>query len=234
MRDLFRAELAAPLNTDGLHLGRPPAGSPTVAAEIIMPQRGRRKPAVDFLATRAAALLPYGGFGAIYFPGVMGTMRGDTPFLDTEAAAINGVATARGLARLYGALANGGRIDGTQFLSHRLVDGLTGRRTIELDRTVGVPLAFHLGYHAVPFGQVLPGFGHVGLGGSMGWADPASGLAFGFVHNRLVTPFVALDHAGFVGIAALIRRGVERGRRQGFAPVPLLGTPFPAQDAAIG
>jgi CubicO group peptidase (beta-lactamase class C family) len=234
MRELFRTELAAPLDTDGLHLGRPAAGSPTGPAEIIMPQRGRRRPAVDFLVTRAAALLPYGGLGAFYFPGVMDTVRGGIPFLDTEAASLNGVATARGLARLYGALANGGRIGGTQFLSRRLVAGLTGRRTIELDRTVGVPLAFHLGYHAVPFGQVLPGFGHVGLGGSVGWADPASGLAFGFVHNRLLTPFVALDHAGFVGTAALIRRGVTRGRRHGFEPVPLLGAPFAEWDAATG
>ncbi|MDD7814315.1 serine hydrolase [Mycobacterium sp. CSUR Q5927] len=234
MRDLFRAELAAPLNTDGLHLGRPPGGAPTVAAEIIMPQRDRQNPVVNLLAPKAAALLPFGGLGAFYFPGVMNTVRGDTPFLDTEAAAINGVATARGLARLYGALANGGQIDGTQFLSRRLVRGLTGRHRMELDRTIGVPLAFHLGYHAVPFGPVLPGFGHVGLGGSLGWADPASGLAFGFVHNRLLTPFVALDHAGFVGTAALIRRGVAAGRRRGFHPVPLLGAPFAERDAAIG
>jgi len=234
MRQLFRSELAAPLDTDGLHLGRPPAEAPTVAAEIIMPQRGRRNPVVDFVAPKAAALLPYGGFGAFYFPGVMGTVRGAIPFLDTEAAAINGVATARGLARLYGALANGGRIDDTAFLSRRLVDGLTGRRTLQPDRTIGVPLAFHLGYHAVPFGSVLPGFGHVGLGGSLGWADPASGLAFGFVHNRLLTPFVALDHAGFVGTAALIRRGVARGRRHGIEPVGLLGAPFGEHEAAIG
>jgi CubicO group peptidase (beta-lactamase class C family) len=234
MRDLFRSELAAPLNTDGLHLGRPPAGAPTVAAEIIMPQRDRGNRLAELLATRAAAMLPYGGFGAIYFPGVMGTLRGDTPFLDTEAAAINGVATARGLARLYGALANGGQIDGTQFLSRRLVSGLTVRHRMELDRTIGVRVAFHLVYHAVPFGPVLPGFGHVGLGGSLGWADPASGLAFGFVHNRLLTPFVALDHAGFVGTAALIRRGVAQGRRHGFHPVPLLGAPFAERDAATG
>lgn len=234
MRELFRTELAAPLDTDGLHLGRPPVGAPTVAAEIVMPQRSRRNPIVDFVAPRAAALLPYGGLGAFYFPGVMDTVRGDTPFLDTEAAAINGVFTARGLARLYGALANGGQLDGTAFLSRRLVAGLAGPHTLELDRTVGVPLAFHQGYHAVPFGSVLPGFGHVGLGGSLGWADPDSGLAFGFVHNRLLTRFVALDHAGFVGTAAMIRRGVARGSRHGLEPIPLLGAPFVERDAAIG
>lgn len=234
MRELFRSELAAPLNTDGLHLGRPPADAPTVAAEIIMPQRSRRYPVVDCVAPRAAAALSYGALGAFYFPGVMNTVRGGIPFLDTEAAALNGVTTARGLARLYGALSNGGQIGGTQFLSRRLVDGLTGPHTIQIDRTVGVPLAFHLGYHALPFGSVLPGFGHVGLGGSVGWADPATGLAFGFVHNRLLTPFVALDHAGFVGTAALIRRAAARGRRRGFSPVPLLGATFAGHDAATG
>lgn len=234
MRELFRSELAAPLNTDGLHLGRPPAGAPTVAAEIVMPQRSRRNPIVDLVAPKAAALLPYGGLGAFYFPGVMDTVRGNIPFLDTEAAAINGVFTARGLARLYGALANGGQLDGTQFLSRRLVAGLAGPHTLEVDRTVGVPLAFHQGYHAVPFGSVLPGFGHVGLGGSLGWADPDTGLAFGFVHNRLLTPFVALDHAGFVGTAALIRRGVARGRRRGLEAIQVLGSPYVEQDAATG
>lgn len=158
----------------------------------------------------------------------MGTVRGDIPFLDTEAASLNGVATARGLARLYGALANGGRLDGVQLLSQRLVSGLTGKPSLELDRTVGIPLAFHLGYHSIPFGPVLPGFGHVGLGGSMGWADPASGLAIGFVHNRLLTPFVAIDHAGFVGTAALIRRGVAKAGRRGYTPVPRLGRRSPS------
>ncbi|ORV46346.1 esterase [Mycolicibacter engbaekii] len=234
MRELFRSELAGPLGIDGLHLGRPPVDAPTRAAEIIMPQRSRSNRMVNLLAPKAAALLPYGGFGAIYFPGVMDAVRGDIPLLDTEAAAVNGVATARGLARLYGALANGGQIDGTQLLSRRTVDGLNGRRSLQLDRTVVIPLAFHLGYHAVPFGSALPGYGHIGLGGSMGWADPASGLAIGFVHNRLLTPFIGVDHGGFVATAALIRRGAAQARRKGYTPVPQLGEPFAQPDAATG
>ena len=38
MRALIREELAEPLGTDGMHLGRPPAGAPTRFAEIVMPQ----------------------------------------------------------------------------------------------------------------------------------------------------------------------------------------------------
>ena len=46
-------------------------------------------------------------------------VQGNVPLLDSEIPAANGVATARGLARMYGAIANGGEIDGTQFLSRR-------------------------------------------------------------------------------------------------------------------
>jgi CubicO group peptidase (beta-lactamase class C family) len=84
----------------------------------------------------------------------------------------------------------------------------------------------------VPF-NAMPGFGHAGLGGSLGWADPASGLAFGFVHNRLLSPFVVLDHAGFVATGAMIRRGAAGAREHGFHRVSEFGSPFP-EAAATG
>ncbi len=55
---------------------------------------------------------------------------------------------------------------------------------------MGVPMPFHLGYHESPIPGLLKGFGHIGLGGTLGWADPATGSAFAFVHNRLLTPMV--------------------------------------------
>ena len=119
MRELIRTELAQPLNTDGLHLGRPPVESATKAAQILVPQSGRANPVFDFVAPKFAALRLSGGFGAMYFPGMRAAVQGDTPMLDGEMPAANGVATARGLAKMYGALANGGRIDGMQFLSAR-------------------------------------------------------------------------------------------------------------------
>ena len=208
MRELFRTELAEPLRTDGFHLGRPPAGAPTRTSQIIGPQLNIPNPFFNFVAPRVAALPFSYGFGAMYFPGMKAAVQGDIPLLDSEMPSANGVATARALARMYGAIANRGAIDGTQFLSPELAAGLTGRRSLRPDRSIFMPLAFHLGYHAVPIPGVMPGFGHVGLGGSLGWADPATGLAFGFVHNRLLTPFLVADQAGFVATAALIRGGV--------------------------
>jgi CubicO group peptidase (beta-lactamase class C family) len=234
MRTLIRQELAAPLGTDGLHLGRPPADAPTRPAQIIMPQHTLANPVFDFVAPRIAALPLSAGFGAMYFPGMRGVAQGDAPLLDTEAPAVNGVATARGLARMYGALANRGRLDDTTFLSPQLVAGLTGRRSLRPDRNVAIPMAFHLGYHAIPIPAMMPGFGHVGLGGSLGWADPGIGLAFGFVHNRLLTPFVVADQAGFVAMDAVIRLGVAAARRHGYQPVGDFGAAYARRGAAVG
>ncbi len=226
MRELVRTEVAEPLNTDGLHLGRPPEEAPTQAAQILGPQSPLQNPIFNLVAPRVAALPFSGAFGTMYSPGIKALLQGDMPMLDSEIPAANGVATARALARMYGALANGGRIDGTQFLSSDTTAALVGRPSLRPDHNMVMPLAFHLGYHGLPLGGIMPGFGHVGMGGSLGWADPQSGVAFGFVHNRLLTPLVVPDQAGFIATAALIRRGANLARKKGFQPVREFGAPF--------
>jgi CubicO group peptidase (beta-lactamase class C family) len=234
MRELIRQELAEPLATDGLHLGRPPVDSPTRPAQIIMPQSAIANPVFNAVAPKIAALPLSGGFGAMYFPGMKAVVQGDIPLLDAEIPSANGVVTARGLARMYGAIANGGEIEGIRFLSPELVRGLTGRLSLRLDRNLVVPLSFHLGYHTIFFPGMMPGFGHAGLGGSLGWADPASGLAFAFVHNRLLSPLVLLDHTGFVAVHAMMRRGAAEARKHGFERVADFGSPFPEPGAVAG
>jgi CubicO group peptidase (beta-lactamase class C family) len=232
MADLIRAELAEPLDTDGLHLGRPPASAPTRPAQILSPQGTLANPIFNFVAPKVAALQFSGMFGSMYFPGMKAVVQGDCPFLDAEIPSANGVATARGLAKMYGAIANGGHIDGKQFLSPELTAGLTGRANLRPDRNLGIPLAFHLGYHSLPFG-VMRGFGHVGLGGSLGWADPSTGLSLGFVHNRLLTPML-LDMGAFTGLNVLIRRDAARARRRGYRAVPDLGATFALPKPVAG
>jgi CubicO group peptidase (beta-lactamase class C family) len=233
MRELIREELAEPLNTDGLHLGRPPAEAPTTAAQIIIPQGTLPRSVLSAVVPKLAALQWSSGLGALYFPEAVSVVQGDTPFLDGEVPAANGVATARGLAKMYAALACAGRIDDTQFLSTELAAGLIGKPSLWPDRNIFFPMAFHLGYHAIPISSLMPGFGHAGLGGSLGWADPASGLSFGYVHNRLLTPFVVVDQAGFVATAALIRRGVAMARKRGYRPIAEFGAPFAPEPRPV-
>lgn len=146
-------------------------------------------------------------------------------FLDSEIASANGVMTARSLAKMYGAIANGGRVDGTQFLATDPVTGLTGKLSRRPDRNVIAPMSFHLGNHASPIPGVLPGFGHAGVGGCIGWADPAALTSFGFVHNRLITPMVT-DYAAIGVLAAFLGRGAAAARRNGAHTVPDFGAPY--------
>jgi CubicO group peptidase (beta-lactamase class C family) len=228
MRELIRTELASPLNTDGLHLGRPPVDAPTTVAEILAPQSTRGNPLFNFVAPRVAGLPFSGALGAMYFPGIKSLVQGDIPFLDAEIPAANGVVTGRGLAKMYAALANNGSIDGAQFLTPELTQGLIGKPRVLPDLNMMVPMPFHLGYHESPIPGLLKGFGHIGLGGTLGWADPQTGSAFGFVHNRLLTPMV-FDMASFAGLARPMRNAITAARRAGLVEVPKFGAAFGKQ-----
>lgn len=233
MRELFRSEVARPLNTDGLHLGRPPAGAPTQVAQILAPQNGWANPVFNFVAPKVAGMPLSGALGAMYFPGMKSFVQGDIPFLDGEVPAANGVVTARGLAKMYAAIANEGAIDGKQYLSNELARGLAGSPGVLPDFNIVVPMPFHLGYHESPIPGLLKGFGHIGLGGTLGWADPKTASAFGFVHNRLLTPMV-LDMASFAGLAQPMRSAIAAARHKGPLEVPALGAPYrqPRKSAA--
>ncbi|MDG4860826.1 serine hydrolase, partial [Streptomyces sp. T-3] len=99
----------------------------------------------------------------------------------------NGVATARGLARFYASLI--GEVDGHARLFAPAT--LTMARTEESagpDRVLIVNTRFGLGYmlHGSASPLLAPGsFGHPGRGGPLGFADPESGIALGYVTNGL-------------------------------------------------
>ena len=93
------------------------------------------------------------------------------------------------------------------------------------DLNLVVPMPFHLGYHESPIPGLLKGFGHIGLGGTLGWADPSTGSAFGFVHNRLLTPMV-FDMGSFAGLAKPLRNAITAARRNGAMSVPRYGATY--------
>jgi CubicO group peptidase (beta-lactamase class C family) len=63
-------------------------------------------------------------------------------------------------------------------------------------------LGFMLAHRGLPLGTSLRAFGHPGMGGSIGFADPDARLGFGYVTNRMQSG-LAGDARGFALIGAV-------------------------------
>ncbi|MGW4333222.1 serine hydrolase domain-containing protein [Rhodococcus koreensis] len=118
----------------------------------------------------------------------------------------NGVFSARALARMYGAIANGGTLDGRRFLRKSTIARMSEVQTRDRDYVLGIRPLWSLGYHRPILAsreQPRNAIGHYGVGGSGAYADLDSGLSLGFVTNRLGSSLTAL------GDLRLARLGVE-------------------------
>ncbi len=212
MRELWAAELAAPLGIDELSLGAPPAEGPLGLAEIVDPFRLGTAGLRDAVLTGLA--LPRSPFAAMVGgidvgPGSARLFKAKNPaMLDAQMPAANGVASARALARIYSPLATDGTLDGERFLSAETVGSFDGPFRWRRDRALGLPMSWNHGFHRAPI-PVASGFGHVGYSGCFGWADPQTGLAVGFVHNRLTSTVVA-DIGVFLWLLPMITRAAKR------------------------
>ena len=210
MARLVRDELAGPLGTPGLHIGRPPAGMQLadVLGGSLAVMEGSTRTAARVWA-RIPIMRP--AARALLVPGFFGLVRGPAIW-DTEMPAINGAVSARGLARLYAALANGGEVGGRRLLSEATVSGLARVQTRAVDRVLGMRMRWRLGYHqAFSFGEpVRGGFGHYGYGGSGAWADPATGMSLGFVTNDTGTVTTPIGDFALFRLTALARASLAR------------------------
>ncbi|WP_245925604.1 serine hydrolase domain-containing protein [Nocardia nova] len=183
MGELYRTELADPLQIHGLHLGTPPP------SENIATAASHGSP-IPFGIPYAAHVLPIvkripapgaGFIRAIHTHGIERLTSGADPaILLGESPAANGVFTARAIAAVYNAIATD-----TQFLSRSRVRQMSRVQTWLPDRNLLLPMGWRLGYHSIPAPGAPRGFGHIGLAGSGGWTDPNTGLSVGLVHNWL-------------------------------------------------
>ncbi len=115
-----------------------------------------------------------------------------------EIGSANGISNARGLAGLYAPLANGGELNGVRLVSQDTLRrmALCSVATHE-DATLRIPTRFSLGFMKAMDNRRLENsahcsllisesaFGHVGAGGSLGFADPECGMSFGYTMNRM-------------------------------------------------
>ncbi len=101
----------------------------------------------------------------------------------------NAIASARGLARVYAALANGGTIDGVELVQPSALRPLQDRQSwSEQDRILRKPLGWSQGFLKEERGMFSPNtesFGHPGAGGALGWCDPVNNISIGYVPNKM-------------------------------------------------
>jgi CubicO group peptidase (beta-lactamase class C family) len=127
--------------------------------------------------------------------------------------AMNGVATARSLAKMYAVLAMGGELDGVRLLSEEVIRQASQVQTRRADKVTIYPLHWKLGYHRSDafLLDVPEAFGHFGLGGAGGWANPSLELSFAFLHSGF--PFTILGQTRTVMMTAAVYEslGIYKG-----------------------
>jgi CubicO group peptidase (beta-lactamase class C family) len=183
----LRDELAGPLGLD-MHIGLdakhdartadmiaspPPApGEPNLFAEIA------KNP--DTVMAKAFTNPP-----SMSKPGLVNTRE----WRAAEIPAGNGHFTARSLAKLYGAIAHGGELDGVKVMAPNEIPRCSEEQSKGSDAVLMLSTRFSLGFMmsqpGASFGPSPKAFGHPGAGGSLGFADPVQKIGFGYTMNQM-------------------------------------------------
>ena len=222
LADFFRAEVAGPLGID-FHLGLPEADearvAPTIRPDVLPPgevpwrflSRLNEEPAsVQALIVRNTSL----------GPGAHDTREAHAAVLPSQ----GGISNARGLAGLYAPLAQGGAglVDADTLKAMGAVSSASA-----VDAVLLVGMRFGLGFMKSSDNRKGPAgardslilsesaFGHAGMGGSLGFADPTARLAFGYTMNKQARG-ILLGDRGQALVDALYRALGCRTDRSGF------------------
>ncbi|HAD10426.1 MAG TPA: esterase, partial [Porticoccaceae bacterium] len=88
-----------------------------------------------------------------------------------EVPGANGQGNGRGIAKVYGALANGGALEGARIISPEGITEMTREECFRKDLVIGVRMRWSRGFilnKAELYGPNPDAFGHSGWGGSFG------------------------------------------------------------------
>ncbi len=184
----FRDELAKPLGLEA-HIGLGAEYDSRTAEMIAAPPPAPGQPNIFAEVLNNPESVTAKAFGnppLMFKPGLVNTRE----WRAAELPAANGHATARALARLYGALARGGEVvDGYRVLTPKSIAQCHTEQSSGPDEVLFISTRFGLGFMMSQPGAMLGpnerSFGHPGAGGSLGYADPAAKIGFGYVMNKM-------------------------------------------------
>ncbi len=171
----FREDIAAPFGLD-LHIGLPDG----VESRLADLQRPSAMPEFGEInaETRAAFLAPWSSAAG----------KAGTDYRRMEVPSTNGYATAEALARLMGALANDGWLEGDEILSPALIAEASRERIRGQDLVLPFDMSWAAGFMRnapnFPWGPGTETFGHSGWGGACAFADPKAKLGGAYVMNK--------------------------------------------------
>ena len=206
----FRDEIARPLQLD-FWIGLAEADEARTA-RMILPaiEPGDPSPFLRaMMDPKSVQALALGNSGGYMDLGADGVRNFDSRLAHAaEIGAAGGLTNARGLAGMYAPLACGGRARGHEFVDPDAIAKMAAVASASSrDFTLLAPMRFSLGFfksmdnRRAPEGLrdsmflPEPAFGHPGYGGSIGFADPESGVSFGYTMNRM-GPGMLLNERG--------------------------------------
>lgn len=184
----FAEEVAGPLGLD-FWIGLPESEVPRVTKLVASPPPTDPDELALMMQVAGPGTL---GFRALFLDGVMmGAIDGDSAFNSprvyaTEMPAANGITNAASLSRMYAATI--GEVDGLRLVSEETMLAMSAQQVHAADNCLVAETRFGMGFmlncDIVPM-MSDGSFGHAGAGGSLGYADPDSGVAYGYVMNQM-------------------------------------------------
>ena len=184
----FREEIAEPLGLDA-HIGLDAKHDPRVSDLLPSPPPAPNEPNLFVEAMKE----PEGATAKAFLnPPVLTkpNLVNTRPWRAAELGAANGHTNARSLARMYGALARGGEVDGYRIVRPEVIERFYTEQSLGPDQVLmQMPTRFSLGFMlsqpGAMFGPNRKSFGHPGAGGSLGFADPIAKVGFGYTMNQM-------------------------------------------------
>lgn len=176
----WREEIADPLGLD-FWIGLPEAIEPRVAR--LVPPKDDLGALLEQLGGELLLTQVFSSPGGLFGYNEMWNTRA---LHACELPSSNGIGDARSLARLYASCI--GEVDGIRTLQPATVAAATVEQACGKDAVLMTDTCFGLGFMLGRSFGVANGpdaFGHAGAGGSLAFADPETGLAFGYVMNDL-------------------------------------------------
>ena len=206
----FDVEVAQRLGV-ACSIGTPSSELSSVATVVEFPVKAGKESALRQIdpASKSGRSVLAGAHGSLFadeegrprFAAFMNTPS----VLRAEIGALGATATARGVARVYAALAAG-----EELVSRPSVERFRTEQVCGRDAVMAVPTRWAVGYSLEP-PALAPGvppmhgpndgaFGHMGAGGQIGFADPTARISCGFVRNHLENQALPLMGASLVDV----------------------------------